>query len=95
MAKQHASKCKEYLPVTQDNQKSPGLAENGSSEANTGQRQRLVGLDIFRIASALVVMLFHSWCHIGCTYGVLEPFISMGAVFMTGFFLLSGFSLFY
>ena len=33
--------------------------------------------------------------HIGCDYGILNGFISMGATFMTAFFLLSGFSLFY
>lgn len=59
------------------------------------RKQRLVGLDLFRIIAALVVMLFHSSIHIECNYGVLQPFISMGAIFMTGFFILSGFSLYY
>ena len=56
--------------------------------------KRLVGLDLFRIFAALFVFLFHTE-HIKCTYGILQSFISMGATFMTGFFMLSGFSLYY
>lgn len=59
------------------------------------RKQRLIGLDLFRIIAAIMVMLFHSSIHIGCNYGILQPFISMGAIFMTGFFVLSGFSLYY
>ena len=40
-------------------------------------------------------MLFYSAIHIGCNYGIFQPFILMGAVFMTGFFMLSGYSLYY
>lgn len=61
----------------------------------TDGKQRLQGLDIFRIVAALVVMLFHSSIHIGCNYGIFGAFISMGAIFMTGFFMLLGFSLYY
>ena len=57
-------------------------------------RQRLVGLDLFRIMSVLVIYFFHT-AHIGCDYGILQPFISMGAMFMTAFFMLSGFVLYY
>ena len=56
---------------------------------------RLVGLDIFRIVAAFVVFLFHSEMHIGCWYGVFNDFVSMGAIFMTAFFMLSGFVLFF
>lgn len=62
---------------------------------NVLNKQRLVGLDLFRIAAALIVMLFHSVIHIECNYGIFQPFILMGAVFMTGFFILSGYSLYY
>lgn len=58
-------------------------------------KNKLFSLDIFRIAAAFIVMLFHSSMHIGCTYGIFQPFISMGAVFMTGFFMLSGYLLYY
>lgn len=59
------------------------------------KRGRLIGLDLFRIAAAAVVLAFHSRVHFGCSYGWLDRFISMGMVMMTGFFLLSGFSLYY
>lgn len=56
--------------------------------------KRMIGLDIFRIMAAFVVFLFHSSIHMGCNYGIFQNFIRMGAVFMTGFFMLSGFVLF-
>lgn len=56
--------------------------------------KRLSGLDIFRVMAALVIFLFHSVIHLGCHYGVFSAFINMGAIFMTGFFMLSGFVLF-
>lgn len=58
------------------------------------QSNRLAGLDIFRIMAALVVFLFHSHIYIGCNYGLLTGFVNMGAIFMTGFFILSGYVLF-
>lgn len=59
------------------------------------KQPRLVGLDVFRIVSALMIFLFHSAGHLGCDYGVFQEFVQMGAIFMTGFFLLSGYSLYY
>ncbi len=56
---------------------------------------RLIGLDLFRIAAAIIVMAFHSNVHFGCNYGWMNEFIKMGAIMMTGFFMLSGFSLYY
>ena len=41
------------------------------------------------------VFLFHSNIHIGCDYSILTPFINMGAIFMTAFFIISGFSIYY
>ncbi len=55
---------------------------------------RMIGLDLFRVIAAFTVFLFHSSIHMGCTYGIFQDFVSMGAVFMTGFFLLSGFVIF-
>lgn len=55
--------------------------------------QRVVGLDILRIALALLIYMFHSRMHIGCSYSYLNPFITVGAIAMTGFFMLSGYSL--
>lgn len=56
---------------------------------------RLIGLDLFRIIAVLFVFLFHSNGHFGCTYGFLTDFVKEGAIYMTAFFLLSGFSLYY
>lgn len=55
--------------------------------------QRLVLLDIFRIALALLIFMFHSNMHFHCSFGFLNDFVSVGALAMTGFFLLSGYSL--
>ncbi len=55
----------------------------------------LTGLDIFRVWAAFTILMFHSISYAGCNYGILQPFIKMGAIFMTGFFMLSGYTLFY
>lgn len=57
-------------------------------------KNRLYGLDILRIVAGLVVCAFHTNIHLGARYGILTDFINMGAVFMTLFFVLSGYSLF-
>lgn len=54
--------------------------------------EHLLGLDIYRIILAIIILAFHSNIHFGCNYGYINDFISMGAVSMTGFFLLSGYS---
>lgn len=56
--------------------------------------KRVVGLDVLRILSMLIVFLFHSKLNYNCNYGIFNDFIGMGAIFMTLFFILSGFSLF-
>ena len=55
---------------------------------------RNIGLDIYRISAVLVIFMFHSWIHLQCDYGIFMPFIQMGAIYMTAFFLLSGFVLY-
>ena len=57
------------------------------------QPNRLLGLDFFRIFLAILIYAFHSYVHLRCHYSVLDKFVWEGAVAMTGFFLLSGFSL--
>lgn len=53
---------------------------------------RVVGLDLMRISMALLIFLFHSRIHVlHCSYGILNSFVDMGAIAMTGFFLLSGY----
>lgn len=57
------------------------------------ESSRIVGLDVLRIFLALLIYMFHSWMHFGCSYSYLNDFISVGAIAMTGFFLLSGYAL--
>ena len=54
---------------------------------------RVIGLDLLRIALALLIYMFHSWMHFECRYSYLTSFVSVGAIAMTGFFLLSGYSM--
>ena len=56
--------------------------------------RRMAGLDLFRVVAAVMVLLFHIHIHHDCSFGALTGFVSMGAIFMTGFFMLSGFVLF-
>lgn len=57
-------------------------------------KKKYVGLDLLRILSAMVVCMFHTTIHLDCNYGILQNMSKMGAVFMTAFFMLSGFCLF-
>ena len=53
--------------------------------------ERVVGLDMMRIAMAILIFMFHSRIHVlNCSYGILNSFVDMGAIAMTGFFMLSG-----
>ena len=58
-------------------------------------KQRIIGLDLFRIALAVLVFMFHSQLHFGCDYSFLNEFVRVGPIAMTGFFLLSGYVLYY
>ncbi len=55
---------------------------------------RRIGIDILKIFSALMVFGFHTNIHIGCTYGVFTEFVNMSAIFMTTFFMISGWILY-
>ncbi|WP_298769763.1 acyltransferase [uncultured Fibrobacter sp.] len=57
--------------------------------------RRAAGLDLFRVMAAVMVLLFHGNIHHGFSYGPLTGFASMGAIFMSAFFMLSGYVLFY
>ena len=61
---------------------------------NIGQN-RIVGLDILRVSLIVLVFVFHSNMHFGCDYGIFNHFTRMGAIAMTGFFMLSGYALTY
>lgn len=54
-------------------------------------KKRVYGLDLFRVLCVLMVFVFHSQIHIKSDYGVLNSFIELGAIYMTAFFLLSGY----
>lgn len=58
------------------------------------KQNRLWGLDLFRVFSAIVIFVFHTR-NMNVDYKSLDPFVAMGAVFMTGFFMLSGFVLYH
>lgn len=66
---------------------------HGWDTVQMNSHRRIIGLDIFRILLTLLIFLFHSKLHYGCDYGLLNNFVSMGSIAMTGFFMLSGFSL--
>lgn len=51
--------------------------------------ERAIGLDLLRISLAILIFLFHSRIQVlKCDYGFLNSFIDMGAITMTGFFML-------
>lgn len=63
------------------------MSESHSKLNNSG-KNRVVGLDLLRIALALLIFLFHSHIYIlKCDYGIFNEFINMGAIAMTGFSL--------
>lgn len=55
--------------------------------------ERVLGLDIMRIVLAFLILFFHSQIYLKCNYYFLNNFVRMGAIAMTGFMLLSGYSL--
>ena len=57
-------------------------------------KKRYIGLDIFRIVSILMICAFHTNIHLKANYGIFHNIISVGAFFMTAFFMLSGYLLF-
>lgn len=60
----------------------------------SANKERVIGLDLLRISLALLIFMFHSSIHVlKCEYGLLTSFVRMGGVAMTGFFLLSGYTI--
>ncbi len=55
---------------------------------------RAARLALFRVVAAVMVLLFHGNIQHESNFGPLTGFVSMGAVFMTAFFMLSGYVLF-
>lgn len=63
---------------------------NGRKQASG---HRIAGIDILRISLAFLIYLFHSRIHVLCDYGFFNDFIQSGSLAMSGFFMLSGYSL--
>lgn len=63
-------------------------------EGIVGDERRNVGLDVLKILLAIVIFMFHSSLALDIDYGVLAGVARMGAVFMSAFFMLSGFTLY-
>ena len=86
---------------TEGNENSLGIDKDIVDNENLSTDRRFIllkkhyiGLDVFRMVAVLSIFAFHTNIHLNAKYGILSDFISMGAVFMTAFFMLSGFSLF-
>lgn len=62
---------------------------------NNISQSRIIGLDILRVLLVILVFVFHSNMHFDCDYGIFNHFARMGAIAMTGFFMLSGYALSY
>lgn len=58
------------------------------------KKKRLIGLDIFRIVAAFIVYTYHAALFLNCDFGIFKKFVGSGSLFMSGFFLLSGFSVY-
>lgn len=71
------------------------MADNTCNQSinNTIHGGRVLGLDFIRICLALLIFAFHSHIHFNCYYYWLDDFVRMGAIAMTAFFMLSGYSL--
>lgn len=57
-------------------------------------KKRYIGLDVFRAICVLTICAFHTIGNLGCDYGIFQIVLEKGAMFMTAFFMLSGFTLF-
>lgn len=57
-------------------------------------KKRYIGMDVFRIIAVISVCAFHTVIHLNADYGFFQEIFQMGAIFMTAFFMLSGYLLF-
>ena len=72
----------------------PATVMKGKKRGADGMNKRYIGLDLFRVIAAIIVCMFHTWYHLGASYGILTGVVAMGPVFMTAFFMLSGFCIY-
>lgn len=54
---------------------------------------RFAGLDILRVFLALLIYMFHAHTSFECDFFIFNDFVDVGAIAMTGFFILSGYCL--
>lgn len=59
------------------------------------KKKSITTFNIIRAISAVSIFLYHAYYNMGCDYGCLNPIISQSSFFMTIFFMLSGFVLYY
>lgn len=57
-------------------------------------KRKYIGLDIFRLLCTLSICAFHTSIFTGTEYWIFSSVVDMGAIYMTAFFMLSGFTLF-
>lgn len=61
------------------------------------ERKHFIGFDILRIGAAFMVYLFHIYINLGfrTSFAGIDKIISVGAIWMVCFFMLSGYTLMY
>ncbi|WP_026655844.1 acyltransferase family protein [Butyrivibrio sp. AE3003] len=57
--------------------------------------KRINSFNIIRVIFAFGVLMYHTYWNFGCTYGKINNVVSQSTFYMTGFFILSGFSIGY
>lgn len=58
-------------------------------------REKITNLNLLRFISAISIFLYHCICNTNCDYGIFNYIFHQSSFFMTLFFILSGFVLFY
>lgn len=59
------------------------------------KKKPIVSFNIIRAVAAISIFLYHAYWNMGCDYAYLNPIIGQSSFFMTLFFILSGFVLYY
>lgn len=57
-------------------------------------RKRNYGIDILRLLCVITIFYFHVLTNLKCDFGIMGGYFRVGAICMTGFFMLSGYILF-
>lgn len=59
------------------------------------KKKKILSFNIIRAAAAISIFLYHAHWNMGCDYAYLNPIIGQSSFFITLFFILSGFVLYY